>query len=229
MERPILFNGDMVRAILEGRKTQTRRAVKTRIVTDDTAQWSFCVDSTNRKSVNMWTCAVLDENGKRYTSRGRERVVVNLKCPYGQAGDKLWVREAWTIDNTTQDENGVCPSIYRTDLEAGGYDRSWTWQGGRRWTPSIHMPRWASRITLEITDVRVQRLQDISEEDAIAEGMQKSIGGIWCGSLHKAHGFPRQHNTAVEAFADIWDSIYAKRGYTWAANPWVWAIGFQRA
>ncbi|CAK7025875.1 MAG: hypothetical protein DELT_02580 [Desulfovibrio sp.] len=111
-------------------------------------------------------------------------------------------------------------------------DGHYRWEHGKapvKWRPSIHMPRWAARIFLEVVSVRAERLQDISEEDAIAEGIQKSIGGMWCGAPHKAHGAPRQHNSAREAFADLWNSLYSNRpGQDWSANPWVWATTFNR-
>lgn len=152
-ERPILFSGPMVKAILAGKKTQTRRLVK--------------------------------------APRGSEpsHAGVDFGCPYGQLFDRLWVRESWQCNHADQDRSKV---NYRAD----GRDRL-------LWTPSIHMPRWASRITLEVTDVRVQRLQDISEEDAKAEGAE-----------------------GREAFASLWDAINGNRA-SWASNPWTWAIGFR--
>lgn len=204
-EHPILFSGEMVRAILDGRKTMTRRVVKPQ------PTFVYAQDGYG---------PLMQIHGKGVFFEGDP----NGTCPHGQIGDRLWVRETLAIDNTYQDENLVCSTLYRADINAEGYDRSGTWKGGLRWTPSIHMPRWASRITLEIKDVRVQRLQDISEKDAIAEGIRKSSDGMWCGTPQNKHNFPRQHNTAFKAFADLWNSIHG----TWDANPWVWVVEFRR-
>ena len=171
-EHPILFSGPMVRAILEGRKTQTRRVMKPQP----------------------------DEGKMRWTGSHWEMYLgypIGHDVPislYGQPGDLLWVRETW---GTILDCEGY---IYRAD---GPHD------GVRRWYPSIHMPRVASRLTLRITDVRVQRVQEISEEDARDEGTS--------GLLTSMTGFPY-----------LWNAINAKRGYCWADNPWVWALTFER-
>lgn len=173
-ERPILFSAPMVRALLDGRKTQTRRVVKPQ------------------------PTATREEAIRTYGKGGTfilEAGFFGVRCPYGQLGDRLWVRETW----------GACAGspVYRADDNA-------TCPDGGRWKPSIHMPRWASRITLEVTGVRVERLQDISEEDAIAEGVPEQRGDPW-------------------AFQCLWDSINgARERCSWAANPWVWAITFSR-
>jgi uncharacterized protein YhfF len=175
-ERPILFSGEMVRAILDGRKTQTRRVIKPQ-------------PESVRKSVFF-------ESGIE-TNHGYE-----IKSPYGQPGDPLWVREAFIYDT-----NGI---YYRADndfhcaKELGG------------WRPSIHMPRKASRITLEITDIRVEQVQDISEEDAQQEGARRMNAGDF------------GMETWRSAFRNLWGSINTKRGYSWDSNPWVWVIGFKR-
>lgn len=171
-ERPILFSGEMVRAILDGRKTQTRRVIK--------------------------------PQGEPYTI---EDVDV-LKCPYGIPGDRLWVRE------TFADLRGMGFGhkwAYRADTPEGSESDRIRIGYGVRWKPSIHMPRWASRITLEITDIRVERVQDITYIDAKAEGVE----------YEKGYTDPR------EAFATLWNSINAKRDYGWAMNPWVWIIEFK--
>jgi hypothetical protein len=194
-ERPILFSAPMVRAILEGRKTVTRREVK--------------------------KPAALD-----YLAAGFEPAFLALPgnadlCPYGKPGDRLWVRETCFINDFR--EGGVpeadradCQIIYRAD---GMPD----WEGEEeliRWRPSIHMPRWASRILLEITAVRVERLQDISEEQAIAEGILHE-DDMWRG----APGLP-SFPSPIAAFAHLWISINGVEG--WNANPWVWAVEFKR-
>lgn len=139
-------------------------------------------------------------------------------CPYGAIGDRLWVRETWAHSIhaacSERDEDG--PFVYAADG-----NREATIDG--RWRPSIHMPRHASRISLEITDVRLQRLHDISESDAVAEGVSYSLdidAGAWCGASDRLWG------TAREAFRDLWESIHGNG--SWAANPWVWALTFRR-
>jgi hypothetical protein len=175
-EKPILFSGPMIRAILEGRKTMTRRV----IVPQPTA-FRF---------------------GRPVKGDGES--VRELKCPYGQPGDRLWVRETWSRD----------PSGDSVFYRAGspGYAGSWiTGTPVDAWRPSIFMPRALSRILLEMTAVRVERVQDISEEDAKAEGSP------WedCWMSYR------------QSFEALWNSINASRGYGWDANPWVRAIEFK--
>jgi len=194
-EKPILFSGAMVRAILEGRKTKTRRVVKPQPV--------GVVDRLGR---------VLYADPKR-----------NPYCPYGDIGDRLWVRETFTVppeyfDLKPGEYPEGCDFIYKQ--ESPGYRNA---DLGTRWVPSIFMPRWASRITLEITDVRVERLQEISETDAAAEGYPyDSESRLEEGKA----GFTRSW------FCGLWDSINGeprKDGVdiSWAANPWVWVVSFQ--
>lgn len=188
-ERPILFSGPMVRAILEGRKTQTRRLLKPQPPED---VGELVVDFYHP------TIVVKDEEqpGERTFGVFSADGEWAQKCPYGAPGDRLWVRETWR-----EVQSDTSTSLYyRADEE---------WHEKAGWRPSIHMPRWASRITLEATDVRVQRLQDISEEDAKAEGADDI-----------------RYRTAKECFSDLWDSIHGDGA--WAANPWVWAITFKR-
>lgn len=184
-ERPILFSAPMVRALLNGSKTQTRRAAKGAAL-----QW-----------------LVRDKFSPAFVADPS-----NGLCPYGQPGDRLWVREAWAID----DEDGQ--RCYRADLGLGGDADDWErnrLEGAPkyRWKPSIHMHRATSRITLEITGVRVERLQDISEADAIAEGV---IGKQTADA----------HYTAREAYCVLWEQING--GGAWYNNPWVWVVEFKR-
>ena len=169
-ERPILFSGPMVRALLDGSKTQTRRVIKPRHL------------------------AFFNQNAAAMLNDWNERPL-----PYGKPGDRLWVRETWHDASSSLHS---C-ALYRAD----GIDLHWD-----KWTPSIHMPRWASRITLEITSVRVERLQDISEADAQAEG-------ITSAECLECDGF-------VNAFSKLWEQINGPG--SWDANPWVWAIEFRR-
>jgi len=175
-EYPILFSGEMVRAILEGQKSQTRRIIKPEILD---------------KFINLiWNP---NENINR--------------CPFGQPGDRLWVRE--TFNNNWCDH-----IIYKADggsAKAAGYAKEPIWK------PSIHMPHWASRITLEIDEVRVERLQDIDDDGAIAEGAlsySPSTKSDW------SVGF------GVACFRNLWDSTCAKRGFGWEVNPFCWVIKF---
>lgn len=195
-ERPILFSGPMVRAILEGRKTQTRRVINFKRLSSIRRGRLFY--SPPFKS---WAIA----NTADYGTHIDEHVVL-VNCPYGDRGDRLWVRETWG-------ESGHNRFEYRASPADGTDFRSVS-----RWRPSIHMPREASRITLEITDVRVQRLQDISDEDAMAEGGYEWNYGF-CHSKETG-----THETPRGSFRALWASINGAD--SWAANPWVWAISF---
>ncbi len=181
-ERPILFSAPMVRALLDGSKTQTRRVVK------PTPEW-------------------IGQSGV-LSYRGRVGLPHAL-CPYGQPGDRLWVRE-------THMDLGAC-YLYRADAEA---EQERAIVAPRQlWRPAIHMPRAASRITLEITGVRVERLQDISEDDALAEG---------CSSTAIVHedGEDYTGHYASEEYQVLWESINGPG--SWDANPWVWVVEFKR-
>lgn len=183
-ERPILFSGPMVRAILDGRKTQTRRVVK-KVGRDN------CLPDRRVKSAFGAVVHVKD--------------AAEL-CPYGQPGDRLWVRETWQ-----RKSGGEQMARYRADFD-GMLDRAL--RESFTWKPSIHMPRWASRISLEITAVRAERLQACSEDDAVAEGQAR-------------HNKPPESVSTVEMFAGSWDKLNAERGFGWAENPWVWVLTFK--
>ncbi|KPC18256.1 hypothetical protein [Pseudomonas syringae group genomosp. 3] len=203
-ERPILFSAPMVRAILEGRKTVTRREVKKPAALD-------CL------------------------AAGFEPAFLALPgnadlCPYGKPGDRLWVREAWQadaqVDSVPPRELGQGEPIqYPADGASRQTGCSMISPGKTR--PSIHMPRWVSRILLEITDVRVERLQDIIEEQAKAEGVRLMRDGsdTWV-SREGPGNLVTPWPTAKEAFRDLWNSINGPQA--WNANPWVWAITFRR-
>jgi hypothetical protein len=186
-EYPILFSGPMVRAILDGRKTQTRRVLNPQ--PDFAAQPHF--QHGRGHAGTGWYCSETE-----YPDEGSQF----YRCPHGIPGDRLWVRETWT--------KNVAGFFYRADFPLA--DPTW---GPVFWKPSIHMPRAASRITLELTEVRVQRVQEISEADVLAEG----VTGVW---KQGDHGY---------LFSKLWDSINADRGYGWNVNPWVWALTFKRA
>lgn len=191
---PILFSGPLVCAILERRKTQTRRVIK--------PEWYRCLDLENPKDVAK--------------ALGR--------CRYGEPGDHLYVRETWAPADLWESgyEREKPQSIrFRADGKAYTYGPNgefheldtYAWSQPDKWRPSIFMPKWASRIELLLKGIRVQRLQDISWQDAIAEGIEP----VLCAA-----------ENPVDAFAGLWDSINAKRGYPWHTNPWVWALDFER-
>ncbi|STR08153.1 ASCH domain-containing protein [Klebsiella quasipneumoniae] len=196
-ERGMIFNGEMVRALLSGRKTQTRRPIKwkqTRFTEigerEDGSKWPWSEDAEH--ACDFWH-----------------------PCPFGAVGDRIWVREAFRVHSRATD---VATLVYKASER-----NSWTEQTRRvpvavcnkpatpeKWTPSLHMPRWASRILLEITGVRVERLRSMSQDDARAEGVIAASGPMEAGL----------------AFRELWDSIYGEE--SWKANPWVWVIEFKR-
>ncbi len=193
--KPIIFSGEMVRAILDGRKTMTRRVVKPQ-PPEGFRAWHGCVDGNA-----AWT---------DHPMQGEKGQIINAKCPYGAQGDKLWVRETFMVEHFPSAPDN--PRVhYRADNTAAGSG----WTAAKMWKPSIFMPRWASRITLEIVNVRVERLQEISEEDAIAEGIDLA-------SCHHAYAL------TIGAYAELWDTINEKRGYSWDSNPYVWIVEFKR-
>lgn len=216
-ERPILFSGPMVRALRDGSKTQTRRVCKP-------AQF-YSLSTVVEVPDPM-------ERGQVYNGShfGDEEGEVQFACPYGGRGDRLWVRETfvqgWDYDPVTDrikryDSDGKQIPI-KTWYRADGADIGWCdadgWEANTPWKPSIHMPRAASRITLEITRVRVERLQDISADDARAEGCpDRPIPGAEQASVDLL---------AKLWYHDLWEQINGPG--SWAANPWVWAIEFRR-
>ncbi|HBO2932179.1 TPA: hypothetical protein ACIR1J_000406 [Pseudomonas aeruginosa] len=200
-ERPILFTGPMVRAILEGRKTVTRRVVKPQ----PDFLGSMVDPNTPFKTLDAGLHA-------------------RITCPHGQPGDRLWVREAWAADAQVdaiapRDLSQGEPIWYPADFSVRQTGCSMISKGRGR--PSIHMPRWASRILLEITAVRIERLQDISEKQALAEGVELEGEGVcWAGAAGTASDSP------VESFRLLWELINGAG--SWNANPWVWVVEFKR-
>jgi hypothetical protein len=192
----------MVRAILDGRKSQTRRAVKPQ----------------PRGEPEVW---LINASGE-FCARTAGNEWLPVRCPYGVPGDLLWVREEfsgwWCYDKTP-------PSCWNRD------GRIWYWADGEPsdgdWTlpkPSIHMPRWASRITLRVTEIRVERLQEISEEDAIAEGAPR--GGFDEDGRFYENPVGPDRGSHRCGFAALWEHINGPS--SWDANPWVWVVGFER-
>lgn len=210
-ERPILFSGPMVRAILEGRKTQTRRVVKPQ-------------PQMLELSGRLWWET---PKGRMVHSASREwhEYLHDQDKPYAP-GDRLWVRETWHPAARLGAEYLI---EYKADesertVDAGFEGPTPTIDAAisrNAWRPSIHMPRWASRLTLEVTGVRVERLQDITPDDARAEGHPHTPG---------TERYPQDvHDEAArDWFMDLWDDINAKRGHTWVSNPWVWVVEFNR-
>lgn len=214
-ERPILFSGPMVRAILAGTKTQTRRVVNLpRNMEPLNEDGEFEINDS------------FDERGKRvdwpYAASKKTGCTTAIECPYGVPGDVLWVREQFS---------------YR-DVDSNPSDLGvWYWADGPvpfgKWTrpkPSIHMPRWASRLSLLVKRVRVERLQNISIEDVLSEGpFGNSDGGsVVFGLSGMSYHFDIESRLARAKFAAVWDTISARRGFPWSSNPWVFVVEFER-
>lgn len=202
-ERPILFSAPMVRALLAGTKTQTRRVMRDQVVAPGIVQMA-----------RPGYCEIVNEYSVR---------IPGFYCPYGKPGDRLWVRENHYLTDNGDEEyavyaaDGQCvrEHLKRVDGLAADFPADVRAQH-RRLRPSIHMPRWASRILLAITDVRVDRLQDISDADALAEGVRHSYG----------EPFDVTHTISDRRrYALLWDQINGAGA--WAANPWVWAVSFR--
>ncbi|HEJ8096843.1 TPA: ASCH domain-containing protein [Serratia marcescens] len=217
-ERPVIFNGEMVRAIIDGRKTQTRRVMK--------PQPEPCYRGGHWWPSNAFK-TMLHIEEQMQNGQGGWKGLAGDACPFGQIGDRLWVRETFMdltgtgIEATTGKFEGFA---YRADTPAGSYGDEVRKDYGLKWTPSLHMPRKACRILLEITAVRVERLNDISQEDAQAEGMELT-GWIPSYSNPDNAGFDETF-TPYDNFAMLWESIYGAE--SWIANPWVWVIEFRR-
>jgi hypothetical protein len=223
-ERPILFSAPMVRAILEGRKTQTRRIIKRPLKHPGWTEYVYYGPSPNNP-----TCVPRAiECGPDYPDDDSDAVL----CPYGSPGDRLWVRETWAL-NPIRDFGIMKPRSPADCIYRAGYGTTPSVQ----WTPSIHMPRVASRITLEVTGVRVERLQEISNADARAEGIVQTWGDFggkppqWAWDIYHLNGNaagPHQYDnkSSSQNFQFLWESINGIE--SWAANPWVWVVSFSR-
>lgn len=219
-ERPILFSSPMVRAILDGRKTQTRRVVKPQ----PEHVWGYGVPNSDLE----YFCAHV-----RYP--GQHQPDPWVRCPYGappnrgKSGDRLWVRETWAPMSPDAERRPIeeCGIEYHADTFAarpGGWDNDPDSPDALRWRPSIHMPRQYSRLTLEITAVRVERLRDITEEDAKAEGVAR--GWYERDTLDGPEAVPTDYRGGFRA---AWNEMHSKRGYGWDTNPWVWVVEFRQA
>jgi len=232
IDRPVLFSAPMIRAILSGRKTQTRRAVKP-------ATWNFA------RTPEFNTDAVTGRHEWLARKAGEPSTFRWLNCPYGQPGDRLWVREShWFFQDEHDPLTGYTPPVLTTEDVEYRADGESTRHG---WRPSIHMPRWASRIALNVTGVRVEKLQAISETDAQAEGVHGPEDDVannlpncpQCGGVGLYTAFNpatggalpdtdcERCDTPKKRFRLLWESINGAE--SWEANPWVWVVEFERA
>lgn len=219
--RPILFGGEMVRAILEGRKTQTRRVIKPQPPVD----MDYVL--ADRFGLASW------HYGDPEDECWPEENV--LPCRYGKPGNLLWVRETWAVNAhyDPRKPSELSDGLLSLDLR---YAADWALGSKPRYLgktrPSIFMPRWASRITLEVVGVRVERVQEISKDDVIEEGITSYTTNFGPKSNPRQiyPAFPERDGgflTAAQAFEALWDSINAKRGYSFESNPWVWVVDFR--
>ena len=206
LERPILMSAPMVRAILDGRKTQTRLPSAMRGADrvfwhrGETHSWG----NKPPQQYEGWVAEVDELSG----------LLLPLSCPYGQAGDRLWVRETWHCPKQLDGSYHREKLIYAADRHRGV-----------RWQPSVQMPRWASRLTLEITGVRVERVQQIAESDIYAEGA-KPIPS--CQRHWFVPGYDFEEGSPRAVYSQLWDELHAHPGFTWESNPLVWVIEFRR-
>lgn len=204
MERPILFSTEMIQAILDGRKTQTRRIIKPQPTYSEKTGFAY----------GKWCCGI----GSNYYES--QKNFIDVKCPYGKVGNILWVRETWAIDG----------NITKCFLYKANYNK----EINVKWKPSIHMPKVACRIKLRITDIQVQKLQVITEEDAKKEGIKIPVTPEGNYLFELSAKYPNykyfdneKKNYFTACYAGLWDSLNLKRGYGWSLNPFVWVISFQ--
>lgn len=238
-ERPILFSASMIRALLAGRKTQTRRAIK--------PQPDFVMKEPLTSSITSGFAAVRTPDDERLGRLGRV-----IPCRYGLPGDRLWVRETFTgcggpalqwPDKPRSITNAKARQSDGSLWSASESEPVHVWyradvakppMAHLRWTPSIHMPRWASRITLELTEVRAERLQEISNPDAIDEGVM-TLDDAWIATHFPLYWFDRVNTpprmkppigpTPAERYQALWEDINGAG--SWDADPWVWAVSFR--
>ena len=225
-ERGMIFNGEMVRAILDGRKTQTRRIMKPQ--PEPCPQGGLWWPSDKHRTM-------LHVEKALQNSEGIWRGIAGNACPFGDVGDRIWVREAFQGPLIPEEALSEFLGENPDKFESPAYCE-YAADGGLRpeyvdaddntrygWRPSIHMPRWASRILLEITGVRVELLNKICEGDAQAEGVAQLRGGFW---KHYQPGWTQHQLSARGSFVTLWKSIYGEE--SWNSNPWVWVIEFKR-
>lgn len=217
-ERPILFSTDMVKAIMAGRKTMTRRVLNPQPGFDVRHTGVSCFTPKGSISLVGWFDTPSEESGRQYGEKF-------LKIPYGSHGDQLWVRETWAP--------AMGDFAYKADYSQEVLNES---RNKGIWKPSIHMPKDAARIWLEITSIGVERLQDISYQDAKAEGIEPIGENCEGATLFRNYENPPDYIAEGElssrlSFRSLWDSINSKPGnrkpVTWNSNPWVWVISFK--
>lgn len=209
-ERPILFKTEMVEGILDGRKTQTRRGLKE----GQLVNLPKMVDHLIFMEGQFWACLM---DGVRIGS-------IDIKCPFGQPGDRLWVKETFAYFDADKENAGYVYKASENGQAWASNDPSW------KWKPSLFMPREASRINLEITDIRVERLLSISEEDAIAEGVKLMMYQNWDNqSFYQNYtykgGNDKYFPSVKSSYMSLWDSINGKDSHK--LNPWLWVIEFK--
>jgi hypothetical protein len=211
-EKPILFSAEMVRAILDGRKTQTRRVIKPQPPDRgiDTIELENGILSVTGDSPTQWMGNV-QMNDWYYEQR----------CPFS-VGQHLWVRETWCSFPASAPDGMGQNVYYRASQKNTELSQEVMLQNGIKWRPSIFMPRWASRMMLKITDVRVERLQDITPADCKAEGV--FIPHPVSPTAEEALRHLAEYKSAFEK---LWDGINSKRGYPWSSNPWLWVVCFE--
>jgi hypothetical protein len=227
MERSIIFSSEMVRAILKNRKTQTRRVIKPQPEIRYVA--GFGIGRCGHPDEWCGFAAGQDASWNEWS------IKANASCPYGQPGTKLWVKETWCpVDDTEFDGEEWVDYKATPRYAEPGVSHPAGWENlpddldTLHWKPSIHMPRWASRLTLEIINVRVERVQDISQEDIESEGLwyfSEAYRDEICKWRDCASAI---QNTRRKYFKILWDSINLKRGFGWDSNPFVWVIEFKR-
>lgn len=219
-ERPILFSTEMVCAILDGRKTQTRRVLKPQ----PPSQVRYDGVGLDDDDQDTHYFERIDRDGD-----GMEDYIEIGRCPYGKPGDRLWVREKWQVRDATSYYTYADMKLHRTNhLDCRKiFEKNQPPEIFPAWRPSIYMPRWAARIMLEIVSVRVERVQGISDNDAECEGIE-----LWQETFFREYDKPDSNPGWTRdprySFQTLWTMINAKRGYGWDANPWVWVIIFKR-
>lgn len=226
-ERPILFSAPMVRAILDGRKTQTRRIMKAQPSPCDHKPWPGAYDPKWVCDEDGWHCATCGNGVELARTKSG---VTGIRCPYGDRGDRLWVRETWGINHFEYCRPAPIPKARPADVEDQhlvyfATEDDCEIRNEMPKCPAIHMPRWASRITLEVTEVRIERLNDISADDAEAEGLWRGRARrhLFWQNVSECRLFEgRSHK---RAFAELWDSVNGEGA--WAADPWVWVVSFR--
>ncbi len=221
----IIFTAESVLAILSGRKTQTRRIMKRAIDEEGNVAWG--VFPARDSGWVAWFGQPM-RDGAEFTKKA---YIHGFECPYGKVGDRLFVKETWIQvypTGTPGQWSCIRPSDFKEEhgkafYKAGCNDPVDGPQ--RQWNSPMFMPRWASRITLEITALRAERVQDISEEDALAEGIQRQyLPDLRGNRFHWGDPTQDRFPTAVDAYRALWDSINAKRGFPFEKNNWVWAV-----